>query len=168
MSVFVTVGSTGFDELIQAVTSVSFLSFLELQGYRNLVVQYGSSEAIYTRSILLPTTINLAVTGYSYKQSIDDDMNQADVIVSHAGSGTLLQALRLDNKKIVVVVNTSLMDNHQREIADAMESKNYVVSTDPSNLEDAVRSIQKRTINQFPKPNTNHFGNLLDEYMGFI
>ncbi|KAL0092628.1 glycosyltransferase family 1 protein [Phycomyces blakesleeanus] len=167
MSIFVTVGSTGFDDLVEAATSASFLSFLEMRGYRNLVIQYGSSETIYSRTTF-PTISNITVTGYSYKSSIEEDMKQADIIVSHAGSGTLLQALRLDNKKVVVVVNTSLMDNHQREIADVMESKNYVVATNPSNLSDAVETIQKRSIDKFPHANINHFGDLLDEFMGFL
>jgi beta-1,4-N-acetylglucosaminyltransferase len=46
------------------------------------------------------------------------------------GSGTVLQALRLHNKKLIVVVNMSLMDNHQYQIAQAMQSRNYATCSD--------------------------------------
>lgn len=45
------------------------------------------------------------------------------------GSGTILQTLRL-NKKLIVVVNKSLMDNHQYELAQAMHIKNYAICSD--------------------------------------
>jgi beta-1,4-N-acetylglucosaminyltransferase len=42
------------------------------------------------------------------------------------GSGTMLQTLRL-SKKLIVVVNESLMDNHQYELAQAMHEKGYAI-----------------------------------------
>jgi UDP-N-acetylglucosamine transferase subunit ALG13 len=45
---------------------------------------------------------------------------------SNTGSGTILAALRLD-APIVVVPNTKLLDNHQVELADALQQQGYVV-----------------------------------------
>ena len=47
-------------------------------------------------------------------------MSLADVIISHAGAGSVMEALRL-KKKLIVVVNDLLMDNHQVELATALE-----------------------------------------------
>jgi UDP-N-acetylglucosamine transferase subunit ALG13 len=34
---------------------------------------------------------------------------------------------RVQNKPLIVIVNDKLMDNHQRELADAMAEKNYLI-----------------------------------------
>jgi beta-1,4-N-acetylglucosaminyltransferase len=46
------------------------------------------------------------------------------------GAGTILQALRMRNKKLIIVVNMSLMDNHQYQLAQAMQSNNYAICSD--------------------------------------
>jgi Flp pilus assembly protein TadG len=72
-------------------------------------------------------------------------MERADVILCHAGAGTLLEALEIAAKsstttttegltrkktKIVnAVINTSLMDNHQSELAEELESRGHILIT---------------------------------------
>lgn len=129
MSLFITVGSTGFDDLVSKVTSQSFLSSLTLLGINKVRVQYGTSEPIFIKNIQAYNGPRIDITGYKYKASITEDIEQADIVISHAGSGTVLQALRL-YKKLIVVVNMSLMDNHQYQLAQAMESRNYVACSD--------------------------------------
>lgn len=56
----------------------------------------------------------------------------SDIVISHAGSGTILEALRLplhQRPKLVVVPNETLMDNHQAELANALAKQNYLVAT---------------------------------------
>ena len=57
---------------------------------------------------------------YRFKPSLKDDMEGASIIVSHGGAGSIMEALRL-KKPLVVVVNEDLMDNHQTELAEAIE-----------------------------------------------
>ncbi|KAI9485434.1 MAG: hypothetical protein EXX96DRAFT_475630 [Benjaminiella poitrasii] len=128
MSVFITVGSTGFDDLINATTSNSFLNSLSFIDIKKVSFQYGSSEPIFIRNLQSYSEKPiLAIDGYKYKSSITEDMEHADIIISHAGAGTILQALRLTNKKLVIVVNKSLMDNHQYELAKAIAEKGYAI-----------------------------------------
>ncbi|CDH52473.1 glycosyltransferase family 1 protein [Lichtheimia corymbifera JMRC:FSU:9682] len=166
MSVFVTVGSTGFDELVDVVTTGSFLSALKSLGYSSAVIQYGSSEHVYTRNVNQLLNGGIKTEGYAYKPSIEDDMKRASLIISHAGSGSMLQALRL-HKRLIVVSNTSLMDNHQVELAQAMQQKNYCCCSAPNELVDAVRDASTREMEPFPSPATDAFTNLLDHHMGF-
>jgi beta-1,4-N-acetylglucosaminyltransferase len=48
------------------------------------------------------------------------------LVISHAGSGSILEALRYQ-VLLIVVPNTSLLDNHQEELADAMERSGYLL-----------------------------------------
>jgi len=45
--------------------------------------------------------------------------------VLSAGSGSIMESLRL-HKKLVVVVNEDLMDNHQIELAQALSERQYL------------------------------------------
>ncbi|CAF4575020.1 unnamed protein product, partial [Rotaria magnacalcarata] len=64
--------------------------------------------------------ISIPIEYYQYKDSIENDIQQADIVISHAGAGTILQALEA-HKPLLVVVNEKLMNNHQLEIANEME-----------------------------------------------
>ena len=52
------------------------------------------------------------------------------ILTQLLGAGTILQALRMRNKKLIVVVNMSLMDNHQYQLAQVMQSNNYAICSD--------------------------------------
>ncbi|KAG2792246.1 hypothetical protein JG687_00013465 [Phytophthora cactorum] len=52
------------------------------------------------------------------------DVAVADLIISHAGAGSIVDGLAL-KKKLVVVVNTALMDNHQAKQAEATADQKF-------------------------------------------
>lgn len=123
---FVTVGSTKFPELIHQILSNEFISILLELEFTDLIVQAGST------SVPSMMTRGLDVQVYSYKPSILEDMRDADMIISHAGSGSILEALSMD-KKLLVVINDLLMDNHQIELAQEL-SPEYLLSTNISDI----------------------------------
>jgi beta-1,4-N-acetylglucosaminyltransferase len=48
------------------------------------------------------------------------------LIAASTGAGTVLDAMRLD-VPIIVVPNTSLLDNHQAELAEELERQGYAI-----------------------------------------
>ncbi|RDB24185.1 tRNA (carboxymethyluridine(34)-5-O)-methyltransferase [Hypsizygus marmoreus] len=121
MLVFVTVGSTRFDSLVQAVLSLPVLSSLRLRGYTELVVQCGNSAFELASSIsqgenLIVEREGITVELWKFKPSLDKEYERADLVISHAGSGTILDVLRL-GKPLIVVPNPTLLDNHQEELS---------------------------------------------------
>jgi beta-1,4-N-acetylglucosaminyltransferase len=97
-------------------------------------------------------------------------MRQAHLILSHAGAGTVMEALRY-HKPLVVVINTLLMDNHQTELARAMAQQRHLyVVEEPDDL------LQVSVWNEFgtfvPVVHAGgdalDFPRLLDAHMGFI
>ena len=81
---FVTVGSTTFSELITAVLASETLRALDALGYRKIVIQYGADKGLYDEGRKQLST-NISVTGFDYSPSIQEEMKQADLIISHAG-----------------------------------------------------------------------------------
>lgn len=74
---------------------------------------------------LASNSFSLKVFGFS--ASISDYISAADIVVSHAGTGSILDTLRL-KKPLIVVTNSALMDNHQQEVADRFELEGYLAS----------------------------------------
>jgi beta-1,4-N-acetylglucosaminyltransferase len=126
-TVLVTVGTTLFESLVAAVLDEAALKWMRTTGYTHLVVQYGKgvrpdieAQLQYIDKSTIPD-----IELYDFKPSLMDDMKSADLVVCHAGAGTLMEALTLQ-RKIVTVINTILMDNHQTEVAHALAQYNLV------------------------------------------
>ncbi|ORX47784.1 glycosyl transferase [Hesseltinella vesiculosa] len=161
MRLFVTVGSTGFDDLIKSISRAEFLQQLSCSGYTHVTVQYGSSKSCYRPE--MPHT--LSIQGYDYTPNIEQDMKDADVIVCHSGAGTLIQGLRL-GKPLVVTVNNALLNNHQLELAQALAEHQYIILTDQRQLGTVLQDIPTLPLQTFPPANPSLFTYVLDKQMG--
>jgi len=107
----------------------------------------------------------LEIVSYAFKPSLLQDMREADLIICHCGAGTILEVLSLQ-KKAVGVINPILMDNHQKELADAMSERNMmIISFDPSDL---IDSLTKANWDQLVSSNTKESTVLLDEISTMI
>jgi beta-1,4-N-acetylglucosaminyltransferase len=164
-SIFVTVGTTRFDLLIQMITQPTALAWMKSNGYTDLVIQYGKGD-----KPVLPEKPPIRCQAYGFQSSLEADMTEADLIISHAGAGTVMEALRL-KKRMVLVINTLLMNNHQTELAGAMAKRGHLfVVEKPLDLQ------QIEVWNDFdsfiPIPHEggdeHHFATLLDAHMGIV
>ncbi|KAI8098936.1 glycosyl transferase [Halteromyces radiatus] len=167
MKLFVTVGSTGFDDLVNEATTSEFLSNIYALGFTSLLIQYGSSKKVFLKNMDNYKKDQVDIQGYDYKPFIDQDIQAADMVISHSGSGTILQALRM-KKKLIVIVNDSLLDNHQAELAQAMAVKQYVIYGDIRDLSNTVKKATTQKLDIFPDPNPTLFASTLNKTMGFI
>lgn len=137
-TVFITVGTTEFDELIKSIDTVDFLKSLEKINCTHLVVQIG--RGLYEPIVIVSNHgIPIKVEVYRFKPNLDEDMNRAKLIISHCGAGSILEAVK-NEKELIVVVNSSLQDNHQTELADAMSAAGYCISTTPQALCSIIES----------------------------
>jgi beta-1,4-N-acetylglucosaminyltransferase len=144
-NLFITVGTTEFDQLVREIDNVEFIRIVKDSGFSSVTVQMG--RGVHEPSILSISCTELLVEVYRFKPTLDDDMRRADLIISHCGAGSILEAVKYE-KELIVVVNTSLQDNHQTELADAMSEAGYCVATVPSQLR---KVLQARRENQvFP------------------
>lgn len=150
---FVTVGATApFNSLIKAALQPDFITALRSAGYKQLRIQYGdqSGEVVFRRQISIlsdrSADAGVEITGFGFKQEgLREEMGAVKgsgppnegMVISHAGSGSILDALRI-GAPIVVVPNTDLLHNHQVELAEVLAEQEYVIH---AKVDDLVSSI---------------------------
>lgn len=160
-TVFVTVGTTSFDELIETIISSESLEALKSRGYEKLVLQVG-------RGAILPTPDScseITLEAFRFKDSIAEDMMQADFIISHAGAGSCLEALGA-GKPLLVVVNDKLMNNHQLELARQLHSDSHLLYCTCSTLTKTLRTMDLSVLLPFFSGQPQNFANFLNKALG--
>eukprot|EP01094_Clydonella_sp_ATCC50884_P023232 TRINITY_DN5521_c0_g1_i2.p2 TRINITY_DN5521_c0_g1~~TRINITY_DN5521_c0_g1_i2.p2 ORF type:complete len:169 (-),score=56.03 TRINITY_DN5521_c0_g1_i2:351-857(-) len=162
--VFVTLGSTRFDGLVRAVEDPKLLQTLVDCGFSRLIVQYGKGDPPCCENV----PPSLSIETFDYQPSIIEYIQGAALVLSHGGSGTLIECLR-ENAATIAVINDTLMGNHQVEFAEAMAHKRYLCYTTPCALLECVRAEKWRTLEPFPPPPARSpFLDLLDSHIGII
>ncbi|EGP90999.1 unnamed protein product [Zymoseptoria tritici ST99CH_1A5] len=185
---FVTIGATAsFVGLIKAALAPDFLAALKSHGYTHLLVQYGQDgKALFDSCIGSLDQIDIHISGFDLdKAGLAEYMLQAKgerntgrqegVVVSHAGSGTILDALRI-SVPIIVVPNSELLDNHQVELAEALAEQEYVVHGSLHALGQALNEAAQlgKKSKSWPPPNSGFhreargLKGVLDDEMGFL
>ena len=164
-NIFVTVGTTRFDKLVSSVTSKIALEWMKSQGFSSLTIQYGRGSKPEMRQ----HNSSIKIQSYDFRPSLKTDMEQADLILSHAGAGTVMEVLRM-NKKMIVVINTDLMDNHQTELAGAMAERGHLHVVDSAEKLNEVQTWAAfEDLSPIPHQGGDAFDmpRLLDSFFGF-
>ncbi|KAF2193744.1 glycosyltransferase family 1 protein [Zopfia rhizophila CBS 207.26] len=147
---FVTTGATApFTDLIKAVFKTEAVDALQKAGYTHMLVQYGTAKDVFEQSSLNALRHMdgntprkpIRIEGIDFKQGLKDEFKLArtsnGLVISHAGSGSILEALRYD-VPLIVVPNDRLLHNHQAELAKAMAASNYLLEGNTDNLAPSI------------------------------
>lgn len=163
-SVFITVGTTSFDELFYVVNTKQTVEALKLLGCKKVVMQYGRGEPIKLHQELFE---GITVELYGLKNGISADIEAADLVIGHAGAGTCLEVLKA-GKPLIVVVNDSLMDNHQGELSRAMASQGIVMSCTVTTLSKTLTAFNGQKLKKLSPGHPELFQEQLDRLMGYF
>jgi beta-1,4-N-acetylglucosaminyltransferase len=162
----VTVGTTQFDDLVRCVTEDQALQSIASFGYNRLLIQYGKGKA---PNLHTENRYGIQIDCYDFKASLEEDMLQADLILSHAGAGTLMECCNL-HRRLVAVINSKLMDNHQIELASALHQRGHLLMIQSPKdlfLSETWQAIE--TFRPVPHPSGDDyaFPRLVDDFCGF-
>ncbi|KAG8947026.1 N-acetylglucosaminyldiphosphodolichol N-acetylglucosaminyltransferase catalytic subunit alg13 [Tulasnella sp. 424] len=167
---FVTVGSTKFDALIQQVLNDATIQAFLKNSFTDLVVQAGNSVLPATWNLigkdLKKDVDGLTITVWRFKASLKEEIDGADLVISHAGSGTILDTLRA-GKQLIVIPNNTLLDDHQTELAEALHERGHLIAASVGTLCEAIGTSANRPPERFPELDLTAFSRIVDEEMGF-
>lgn len=126
MKILVTVGTTRFDKLIKQIRAISALpdmadNFFMCQKADGL----SNSETHNFKEV-------------NFIQSIENHYSEYDLVISHAGAGSIFSLLDYE-KKIIIAPNLDRLDKHQSDIARYMGDKQFALIC--WNVEDIERLI---------------------------
>ncbi|KAM6426976.1 UDP-N-acetylglucosamine transferase subunit ALG13-like isoform 3-T3 [Liasis olivaceus] len=160
-SAFVTVGTTSFDDLITAVTAPEATQALQDLGYNRLVLQVGRGKECPASF----STATFTLEAFRFKNSLSEDVERADLVISHAGAGSCLEVLEA-GKPLLVVINDKLMDNHQLELARQLHKDGHLFYCTSRTLVEMLRSMDLSALKPFPPGQPEKFAAFLDKVIG--
>ncbi|KAM3957086.1 UDP-N-acetylglucosamine transferase subunit ALG13-like [Aphomia sociella] len=155
---FITVGTTRFDLLVNTIFKPSTIECLKQIGCNDITFQIGHSDfkaGKYEKN-------GVKIDVYRLKDSIQDDIERADLIISHAGAGSCLEALEA-KKPLLVVINEDLMDNHQLELAEQLQIDGHLYYCTCDTLESTLEMVDFTMLAPLPKPDPSLFIKYLDD-----
>ena len=85
-------------------------------------------------------------------------------MISHAGAGSILEAME-SRKLLLVVINDSLMGNHQTELASKMRRSGHCFCATVDTLEGAIGVLDPDILTPFPPAAPQRFGAFVDAVM---
>lgn len=160
--VLVTVGTTKFERLIETVSSAVLLDKLAALGYEEVLFQIGNGQFKEIATTDHPT---LKIAYVPFIDAFQEEVKSSDLIISHAGAGTCIDALT-NKRPLIVVINEDLMDNHQQELGEQLASDGYLYKCYCNTLLDTLdNDISK--LKTFNVGQNRLFSNYLDKQMGF-
>lgn len=139
--IFATCGSSHFrfDRMMEALAALSA---------HDLYVQHGPAQ---------PPPHARAVEFLSFEEIVDN-ISRADVVISHAGVGSILCAIRAGHTPVIfprLSRYNEAVDDHQAELAQALSEKgSAVVAWDAADLPAAVAAAPRRGAHTALRPNT--------------
>ncbi|KAM3471082.1 hypothetical protein MY8738_009470 [Beauveria namnaoensis] len=151
----VTVGATvGFKKLTAAVLEPDFWRHLADHGFTELHVQCGPDSSwaaakVESQKDEIPAPLSIQTFASRNNLLMEEmilckasgDERSKGLIIGHAGTGTILDAWRLD-VPMIVVPNTDLLDDHQTEMAKHLAKEGYATQA-KAELFDLKEAVDK-------------------------
>ena len=109
--IFVTVGTWKFDDLIETIDQ----AIGDVRIDEEVVMQIGNGA-------YKPKYCEY----FCIADSLESYIDRADIIVTHGGTGTILEVLKR-GLKIIGVSNPKVQDKHQQEFLEALEKEGCVI-----------------------------------------
>lgn len=145
--IFVTVGNAtqGFRRLLDAISKLAEQGVFDEE---TVVIQSGSNPGFQSS--------HCEQTDFLPMDRFGEMIREADLVISHAGAGTLLHVLQAGKVPVVMPRFKRYgehVDDHQVELVKTLASKGRVVPAyEPEDLPEAIAEAWRRSAHQVPSP----------------
>eukprot|EP01012_Entosiphon_sulcatum_P032467 TRINITY_DN41293_c0_g1_i1.p1 TRINITY_DN41293_c0_g1~~TRINITY_DN41293_c0_g1_i1.p1 ORF type:complete len:454 (-),score=70.19 TRINITY_DN41293_c0_g1_i1:11-1372(-) len=163
--VLVTVGSTNFDTLLEAVDTAGFVAAIRRLGFTRLKLQIGTTGKYKPHNIMKHAGPGFEYSYFEYDDNLPRTIAKASLVIGHAGAGSILDALT-NGVKMIVVPNTGLMNDHQSELARRLADLKYVYASSVNSLVGTLQQADFATLQPFPAAASPRFGEVLRDLVG--
>ena len=131
--IFVSLGTQDkpFNRIIDYVISLKE-NLKELQSEK-IIIQLGQTKLIKSENERIEKLENIIIYDMLKPEKMKDIIKDSDIIITHAGVGTIMECLEMGKEIIVVprkVENLEHVNNNQEEIAFEMEKKGFLTKVD--------------------------------------
>jgi len=132
---FVTVGTTDFDGLIQT------MDHLATKIDEKVIAQIGKGNYI-----------PIHMDHFRFAPSLDRYFSLARIVISHGGLGTIMEALQ-KGRKLIGINNPDRYDLHQEELLEALEEQGHLIwCRNMSLLAEALHKAETQTFVPYYRP----------------
>jgi len=133
--IFVSVGSTRFDELVQAIDLIAPVLMEEV------VVQIADGSYV-------PKNCGW----FRYAERLDEYLERADLVIGHGGAGVTFEVLGL-GKRLISVENPHALEGHQADLLGKLAGEGHLVwCRDLRKLEQAIRYAKRADLKEYVRP----------------
>lgn len=172
--IFVTVGTQDkeFKRLIEYVLRLK--EELQIIKKEKILIQHGKTNIDEFLNRI--QNLGIETVDFCNFKQIDENIQKSEIIISHAGVGTIMETLK-SNKNIIVIPRLEKYkehtNNHQLDIAKEFSKKGYIrIATNYEELKKAIENIEKtkdennkKEKREKFKSNTKKFNKRLIEYI---
>ncbi len=103
---------------------------------------------------------------FRFAPDLGSYVRDAALVISHAGAGSVFEALRA-HKPLLVVVNEALMDNHQAELAHALAQEGHLAYCAPQQLLAAFEALRPEQLRPYAPASAAPLARAIDTLCGF-
>ena len=131
--IFVSLGTQDkpFNRIIDYVISLKE-NLKEIKSEK-IIIQLGQTKLLKSENERIEKLENIIIYDMLKPEKMKDIIKDSDIIITHAGVGTIMECLEMGKEIIVVprkVENLEHVNNHQEEIAFEMEKKGFLTKVD--------------------------------------
>ena len=145
--IFVSLGTQDkpFNRIIDYVISLKE-NLKEIKSEK-IIIQLGQTKLLKSDIERIESLENIIIYDMLKPEKMKDIIKDADIIITHAGVGTIMECLERNKEIIVVprkVENLEHVNNHQEEIAYEMEKQGFLTKVDTyEELENKIMMLLK-------------------------
>lgn len=103
------------------------------------------------------------------REQFDNNINKSDLVITHAGTGAIISALK-QNKKVIAIPRLAKyeehVDDHQIQLIDEFKNLNLIEPVyEIKDLENAIKNINKKKYDKYIS-NTETILNDIEKFIG--